>query len=456
MKILINLAMGHSRLLLLIIYLGLTVSGCKKYLEAKPDQSIATPSTVEDLEGILNNYAFINARYPSAAEVSADNYYLKGSDWSSLIDIQRNLYTWQKYDLIGGDYTAPYSAIEYANIVLDAVPKIPLGDRNRLNIVKGNALFLRASYHYALAQLYCKVYLSSSASKDLGIPLRLNSDVAMKPSRSSVSQTYTAIIADLQAALPLLPLQADAKYHAGKPAVFGQLARVYLSMSDYDNAGKYADSAINLYSKLIDYNTVSKTSAIPFVQFNDEVIYDARTAAPQALANSRAKIDTSLYRSYAADDLRKVVLFKANADGSYGFKGNYTGQNNAAVFTGIATDELFFIKAECAARNGKTSEALVALNKVLSTRWKKGTFVDITTTDKDLLLETILSERRKELVFRNLRWTDLRRFNLELTYNKTLVRNINGTVYSLSKGSDRYVLQLDRSAVEISGLQQNP
>jgi hypothetical protein len=91
---------------------------CTKYLDAKPDQTIATPSTIEDLEGILNNCNFINARYPSASEVSADNFYLTTEDWSTMIDPQRNFYTWQKYDNIGGDYTAPYSAIEYANIIL--------------------------------------------------------------------------------------------------------------------------------------------------------------------------------------------------------------------------------------------------------------------------------------------------------------------------------------------------
>jgi len=450
---LIGLSVLHTLALTLIM---ISLSGCKKYLEAKPDQSIATPSTIDDLEGILNNYAFINARYSSAAEVSADNYYLKATDWTSLIDVQRNLYNWQKYDLIGGDYTSPYSAIEYANIVLDAIPKIQSSDVNRLNAIKGNALFLRASYHYSLAQLFCKVYQSASASTDLGIALRLNSDVAIKPVRSSIAATYTSIIADLKSALDFLPAQPNIKYHASKCAVFGQLARTYLSMGDYTNASLYADSALSLYNKLIDFNTVSKTTTIPFAQFNDEVIYDARSAAPQALANSRAKIDTLLYKSYEGNDLRKSVFFKANADGSYAFKGNYTGQNNAAIFTGIATDELYFIKAECDARLGKINDALSALNTILNARWKKGTYVSIATTDKIALLTLILNERRKELIFRNLRWTDLRRLNLEDAFSKTLNRNLNGSVYILKPGSERYVIELDRSAVDLSGLIQNP
>lgn len=440
----------------LLIAFSLTISSCKKYLDAKPDQSLATPSTIEDLEGILNNYSFLNARFPSAAEVSSDNYYLKVSDWSSILDVQRNLYTWQKYDLIGSDYITPYSAIEYANIILDAVPKIDNTDPARLNVVKGNALFFRASYHYALAQLYCKAYQSSSASNDLGIALRLTSDVAIKPVRSTIATTYNSIIEDLKNASALLPPVSDVKYHAGKCAAFGMLARTYLSMGNYRSAGIYADSALNIYNKLLDFNSINKTSAIPFAQFNAEVIFDCRSAAPQALASSRAKVDTTLYRSYDLNDLRKVLFFKANMDGSYAFKGNYTGQNNAAVFTGLATDELYLIKAECAVRLDRHGDALAALNTLLSSRWKKGAFVNITIAGKDQLLSFILAERRKELVFRNARWTDLRRLNSDDNFKTTLTRNLNGTTYTLNPGSDRFVIQLDRSAIDLSGLIQNP
>src|SRR5258708_3782410 len=113
---------------LMIPMIWLCFHSCTKYLDAKPDQTIATPSTIEDLEGILDNYNYINARYPSASEVSSDDFYLISSNWSSLIEPQRNFYVWQKYDNYVGDYTAPYSALEFANIILDALPKIPTPD----------------------------------------------------------------------------------------------------------------------------------------------------------------------------------------------------------------------------------------------------------------------------------------------------------------------------------------
>jgi hypothetical protein len=444
-----------TKTFVMLIAIIASFQSCKKYLDAKPDQSIATPTTVDALEGILNNYFFINARYPSAGEVASDNYYLSTANFNSLIERQRMFYTWQKYDDIGGDYTGPYSAVEYANVILDALPNITGGDAQSKNEIQGNGLFLRASYHYALAQLFAKPYNKSTAATDLGIALRLTSDITVKPVRSSVADAYASILADLQRSVIFLPAQPLEKYRASKPAAYGMLARVYLSMSNYVNAGRYADSALNLYNKLIDYNSVSPGATIPFPQFNDEVIYDARTSQPAPLAQSRARVDTNLYNTYAANDLRKTLFFKTNANGM-SFKGNYTGLNNGSLFTGMTTDELFLIKAEAQDRNGDINGALSTLNTLLSTRYQSGTYLPYTISDGNQLLSVILSERRKELVFRGLRWTDLRRLNQDSKYATTLYRNVNDTTFQLSPGSSRYVFEIDQNAVNISGLKQNP
>jgi hypothetical protein len=417
-----------------------TLQSCKKYLDAKPNQTLATPATIDDLEGILNNYNFINARYASAGEVASDNYYLNTSDFNGLtLARQRMFYTWQKDDDIGGDYSAPYSAIEYANIILDALPGITGGDVQSKNTVHGNALFLRASYHYALSQLFAKPYIKAS----------------VKPVRSTIAETYNSILTDFQKAIPMLPSNPEFKYQAGKPAAYGMLARVYLSMGDYVNAGLYADSALQIYSTLVDYNTVSATATIPFQQFNNEVIYDARAAQAQALALAKARVDTNLYASYAANDLRKVLYFKKTSTGVF-FKPNYTGQNNGALFTGVATDELYLIKSECQVRNGDISGGLSTLNALLSTRFKSGTFISYNISDGAQLLSTILQERRKELMFRGLRWTDLRRLNQDSKYAVTLYRIVNGLTYQLQPQSLRYIFEIDQNAVNIGGLIQNP
>lgn len=440
----------------LVIAIGacLSIASCKKYLDAKPNQTLATPATIDDLRGILNNYNFINARFPAAGEVASDNYYLKTADFNNLVERQRMFYTWQKYDDIGGDYTAPYSAIEYANIVLDALPNIT-GDMQSKNVIKGNGLFLRGSYHFALAQLFAKPYMAATANSDFGIALRLTSDITVKPVRSSVAATYSSILTDLKASAALLPANIHAKYLPSRAAAYGMLARVYLSMNDYANAGLYADSALNLYNTLIDYNSVSTTATIPFPQFNGEVIYDARASQAPALATAKARADSNLYTSYAANDLRKTLYFKTNATGVF-FKPTYTGQNSNALFTGIATDELYLMKAEAQARSGNVTGALTALNALLTVRYKSGTYVPYSVSDQGQLLSLILRERRKELLLRGLRWIDLRRLNQDSNYAFTLYRNVNGSSFTLAPQSTRYVFEIDQNAVNISGLTQNP
>lgn len=432
------------------------LTSCQKYLDAKSDQSIATPTTIADLEGMLDNYAFLNNKLPSAGEVASDCFYLVDADWASLSDRQRFFYAWQKTDDIGADYTGPYNTIAYTNIMLETLPKTGSTDMARNNNIEGGAKFVRAECHFALAQLFAKPYLSATANTDPGIAIRSTSDPEILPVRSSIASTYSAILSDLQSAARLLPVIPKIKSRPSKPAAYGLLARVYLSMRDYINAGLYADSCLQLYSKLIDHNTVSTTSTIPFAQFNDEVIYDCKSSPPSALTVTKARVDTTLYASYATNDLRKAIYFGNNANGSHFFKGNYTGASNASVFTGIATDEMYLIKAECAVRTANINLALQTLNQLLATRWKSGAYNNITVSDPSALLTLILQERKKELLFREIRWADLRRLNQEATYRQTIYRKLNGVLLTLDPGSDRYVFEIDINAVNISGLAQNP
>jgi hypothetical protein len=59
------------------------------------------------------------------------------------------------------------------------------------------------------------------------------------------------------------------------------------------------------------------------------------------------------------------------------------------------------------------------------------------------------------LLFRNLRWSDLRRFNLEGA-NITLKRIINGTSYTLPPNDLRWVLLIPDLETSRSGIPQNP
>ena len=208
----------------------------------------------------------------------------------------------------------------------------------------------------------------------------------------------------------------------------------------------------------MDYNNLDTNSTTPISRFNDEVIFHSTSSSVAPLSPRVCKIDSLLIQTYDSNDLRKPIFYIKNADNSFGFKGDYDGSPNNAnghCFTGIATDEQYLILAECYVRAGKVDEALRAINSLLITRWKKNTFAPYVENDPAEVLKIILNERRKELVFRTLRLTDLKRLNL--TEKKvTIYRMVNGETYTLLPNSDAYVAKIPQDVINMSGIPQNP
>lgn len=438
---------------------SLSLLSCSKYLDKKADQKLAVPSSLKDFQAILDYYSRVNQFSPGAGEASADNYYLTTADYNAMsADVERRLYTWQN-DLVlktfPNDWSYSWDNIFRANTVLDNINTVQRTPANASDWdnVKGQALALRAKCMLQSAFVWCKAYDSATASTDLGLPLRLNADFNTLSVRASVEATYSRIVADLQQAVPLLPNTPLHTMRFAKPAAYALLARTYLAMRQYDKAGRYADSCLQLYNTLMDYNTLSITASYPFARFNPEVIWESFCFLHEQLYSSNAKVDSNLYISYAAGDLRKALFFKSNTNSTYFFKGSYEGSDN--LFDGIATDELYLIRAECNARKGDKDAALADMNTLLMKRWKTGTFIPLTATDATNALAIILIERRKELFFRCLRWADIKRLNKEGA-NILLQRIINNQLYTLPPNDPRYALPIPEEIIVLSGMQQNP
>ncbi|HXS55666.1 MAG TPA: RagB/SusD family nutrient uptake outer membrane protein [Hanamia sp.] len=444
----------------LFVLLAIGFVSCKKYLDAKPDATLAIPSTLKDLQGLLDNYSTMNSQFTGGGEILTDNYYLKPEDWASMYwQYERDYYIWQKDDQNDADWSQPYSNIFTCNLILETLEKIKTFPSEQIMArnIKGSALFFRASYFYSLVQLFAKGYNKNTAEKDPGIPLRLVTDFDKKSTRATVQQTYEQIIGDLKQAVPLLPLNFSLKTRPTKAAAYGSLARTYLAMQDYNNANLYADSCLSLYNELIDYNSLDSNSPNPISRFNKEIIFQAISLSQDPIAPYTAKIDSNFYGSYSKNDLRKVIYFSDNGDGTHSFKGDYDGgsENWGHSYTGIVTDEQYLIKAECSARLGKTEDALKYLNDLLKKRYNAASFTPITSTDSIKLLIVILNERRKELLFRGIRLTDLKRLNQDVRFADTLTRELNGTVYTLLPNDSRYVALIPKIVIDLSGIEQN-
>ncbi len=444
---------------------------CEKYLDVKTSNTSIFIETPEDCQKILDNYSIMNVDYPSDGEASSDNYFLTDANYISTNFQQedRGIYTWTPTairSLAKPQWQSPYYIIYNANLILEALEQL----KNKgtaatvTDPIRGSALFYRAYSLWQVAQLYANPYNSATSNQDPGIPIRLSSDINGVSSRGTVQQVYDQILKDLNESLTLLPATAIVASRPSKVAVYAMLSRVYLSMENYAQAQSNADAALQIKSNLIDYNTISATSATPFPRFNAEVIFQSVTTQTNLLYQGSmyynlSNIDSNLVSSYSSNDLRKSVFFKSvpGTPVRYLFTGNYEPTTGGSLFNGLAVDELYLTRAECYARAGNANGAMADLNTLLRQRWASGTYVDMTASSADEALSNVLTERRKELLLRGQRWTDLRRLNKDSRFAKTLTRIVSGTTYILPPNDLRYTLLIPNEVIQNNpAITQNP
>lgn len=437
---------------------SLFLFSCKKYLDLKPDKKLAVPSSIKDLQALLDNNNIMNQKYPTYDEASSDNYFVPWQSYQAMSLNERKAYIWENYEYYyQNDWSQIYDVIYYANEVLHNLKNIERTSVNRKqwDNVKGSALVYRAEFFLKASWIFSKAYDIQTANTDLGIPLKVDPDFDHGTNRSSVKQSYEQIINDLVTASLLLPDRPLNVMRPSKQAAFSILSRTYLSMRNYDSAFKYANLSLNIHDELIDYNNLDSTSIFPFEEFpNKEIILNGQTGIMMyGIGVGVARVDSNLYNTYSNFDLRKKIFFRPKPDG-FQFKGTYTG-DFGNYFTGCTTSEMYLTRAECYAREGDIVNAMKDLNTVLRKRFVAGTFVDLTASNANEALNIVLAERRKELVFRGIRWMDIKRLNKEGA-NIILKRNLNGTIYTLQPNENRYALPLPADIISMTGMPQNP
>jgi len=446
-----------TRFLVPLAIVAMLGAGCEKFLEESPNKRLAVASSLQDYQALLDQYFNINVLDAAAGEVSADDYYLSDADWARQSETDRRMYTWERENIFApqlNDWYNTYTPVYRFNTVIAGIGDVQVGPKEtaQRDNISGQAHFMRARSFFNAVQIWTRAYDPATAGSDLGIPLRLNTDFNERSVRSTLAESYRQIIADLKTSVPLLSVVPVSPMRGSRPAAYGLLARVYLSMNDYANAGLYADSCLRLRAELLDFATLNAAAAYPIAQLNKEVIFSATMNTPNILLSTYARVAPELYDSYAANDLRKAVFFRRNTDGSYAYKGSYDG--SFMQFTGLSVNEQYLIRAEGHVRAGRLAEARADLNALLANRMARP-FVPVATGEQAALLARILSERRKELLFRGLRWMDLKRLNSSGA-GISLSRMVNGKLYTLSAGSDRFALPIPEQVIAISGMQQNP
>ncbi len=430
------------------------------FLDIKPDQRLAVPTSLKDMEALMDNMNIINmTSVLIMGEIGTDDYYLNEAEWNALTNpYQKNGYVWAT-DIYEGQqcpgWNNAYTKVLYSNIVLEGLTRIIRTEKNaeQYDRIIGTALFWRAWQFFQLAQIFCDDYEKETAHQKMGIPVRLSSDINQANARASIADTYKQILNDLGESLRLLPVVPKEKTRPSQQATLALLSRIYLQMKDYALAKEHADQCLAISNQLIDYNKVDSKLSFPFPLYGfgntEQPIFNVMLEIQVFF--SYLKVDPALIASYEADDLRFPVYF-LKTNNAYTFKGSYNGYDTFNPFP--ALDEVFLIRAESQERLGNHTEALKDLNTLLIKRYKEGTYQARTMENTKNILAEILMQRRKSLLFRGVRWSDLRRLRKESGY--TLVRSMGNRKYELNPEKERlYTWPIPDNVIKLGGIPQN-
>lgn len=438
----------------------------KDFLDIKREKTQVVPVNLKDYQALLDD-GLVNLYYPYLlGEIGSDDYFITEDQWLGLSNpVHQNAYIWAD-DVYQGergeDWNRGYEKILYANFVLEGVNSVKETSTNKQlrDELIGAAHFYRGTQFFLLTQLFCKQYDKATAHEDLGLPLRTSSNINLTYQRSTLDLTYRQIVADLDKAIVLLPNQMSVNTRPWRAAAYAMLANVYLQMGDYQSAYNNADKSLNLASYILNYNELDVGVDVPFPrngEGNKEVIFYSQMDNAPILNVTRLNIDSVLYDTYSKEDLRKQAFFRVNPNvGINTFKGHYSGIS-AFMFSGLTTVEMLLVRMECSARLGNIGDSIADLNLLHSHRLAKDYFEPILDNDipPNELLGVVLSERRKELIFRGRRWHDLKRFSKDANLARSLSRVFGDEVYTLASNSPKWVWPIPPDAIIQGNYLQN-
>jgi hypothetical protein len=322
-------------------------------------------------------------------------------------------------DYTTGIWAGHYGAIKNYNIAIEQCEMVEdEALKANANVLKGIALFCRASSYLTLARHFSADYEPATAATELAVPLILVYDQLEKPVRATLQEVYDQIIADLDEAEALLSeagsinLNGTAVNLAGAPkslaptvdAVKALKARYYLDVHEYELAAESAMDVIDseagyaLSSSLEEMNKEFMTD-----EGNESIIrlYATKTegAVGCTIYTSVQSTDAegkffqpmfipsqTLVNAYENSDLRKQVWFPVDM---YPVKVQGTLYNGITMFTKyignptlqqgnnedgahfckpLMIAEMYLIAAEAYAQSGNEGDAAAIIGELRAAR----------------------------------------------------------------------------------------
>jgi hypothetical protein len=390
-------------------------TSCKKYLTEFPNNSIASENAIIDAgtarAAIIGAYdglqGFYSSNFPTLGTITADAVVFNGT-LSEYLQLDQNAIPTDNVITVAG-YRRLYANINLVNSIIAKVPTVvdPLLPEAEKNKILGEAHFIRALDYFDLARGWGGVQLQLLPTSDLS---------ALKGiKRSSLSQTFDQVLADLVKAEELLPDDATTRNRAQKSIARALRARLHLYREQWVEAENYATQVINntKYGLVPEYKSFFTA---PFL--TKESVFELTYSANDRNGYWGTWYPSSFGGSYTLKPSNSIVekLNNPNIGGSrntliagsgnsvYGVLYNTVSTSTDPSYV-IRISELYLIRAEARANQGKLLESLNDLNEIR----KRAKVPESNANTKADLLQAIEDENGIEFAFEGHRWFDLTR-----------------------------------------------
>nr|WP_199077321.1 RagB/SusD family nutrient uptake outer membrane protein [Pedobacter sp. ASV19] len=458
-----NALLTYSYIVLISLSLfGMT--GCAKFLDLPPRDKFPQETLFNDEQGFIDALTgvYIGMDKPSNGpsqglytndmtmgmlSIMANNYTSAASSSAAnglYSNISRYTYTDAGVKAeIEGIWGGMYSNIaNLNNLLLHIDDKRGLFTRDNYYRVKGEALALRALFHFDLARLYGQPPLTGANEK--AIPYIKTFNITSTPF-VSLNAALDSCISDLQQAKSLLALTdtsavkmasydlftAYTQNHMNYWATQALLARAYQYKGDFSNArvnalavigsGKFplitsnvANAALSTRDRLFSQEHVFSLYSTSVTKINSG-LFDIQTGAMQLAAANKTSIYTGTTGSVA--DYRYISWFDNNTTGANVPSKFFQNTNLPYLLQNIIpllrVSEMYYIAAESAGTAGNVEAGLSYLNKVRSARGLNA-LTSASIPDAVSLSNEIMKEYQKEFIQEGQTFFYYKRLNKDL------------------------------------------
>jgi starch-binding outer membrane protein, SusD/RagB family len=427
--------MKKTIIILSILGLLLTIASCSKFLEVTPTFIFPEETALKTLDGaqsttmgafnILQSNSLYGGGIIANSELLADFVSTEAISDFGLNQLRTHQINTLN-SITGNIWADAYHAIHTSNLILKHLPDYGNKDLIRVNQIKGQCLFIRAAMHLELVKLFAQPSGFTGDDSHLGVPIRLtpgSATVGGTTPRSTVAQVYAQVIADLQQAEQLLPLDA---YYVGDSMLFASrytaqafLMRAYFLQHKYQDAKDYCDKIVNASRFALDSPNIKQAFSLSGTNQDKEIVFSIVNLATDNVngsLNGRFKVAQfgSLLPTYRMSNL--FVAYQTNkadlrVSSFYGVRAGKVicKKYDASVMNVpvIRYAEVLLTRAECKAQLAQDDASV--REDVNTVRRRAGVPQDNSTTGKTALLNLVRGERDFELGMEGDRLFELKR-----------------------------------------------